>query len=130
MAVTGTFTGNLTFAATAATVAVPTGSKSFTGAQTSWTCPTGVKVVKVSVSGDGGTSYVGVTAGKTYSLQGYMEGHPDSDTWAYDVWNTKNNRSWYYYSDDIPEITDGSDMSFTLAWSPKINTQTPDVTDY
>lgn len=63
----GTFTNNTSFSATAASVAVPSGSTTITVNgynSASFTVPNGVRVVSV----DG--RYVGVTPNKTYSLGG------------------------------------------------------------
>ena len=65
----GTFTNNTSFSATAASVAVPSGSTTITVKgynSASFTVPNGVRVVSV----DG--RYVGVTPNKTYSLGGWI----------------------------------------------------------
>lgn len=121
----GTFTNNTSFSATAASVAVPSGSTTITVDgynSASFTVPDGVRVV----SADG--RYVGVTPNKTYSLGGYVpfikhtgdEGEPFLQS-----------SSGVYWHGSAPEdYPDQMTASFTIRWSAEINNSTPDVTDY
>lgn len=121
----GTFTNNTSFSATAASVAVPSGSTTITVngySSASFTVPDGVRVV----SADG--RYVGVTPNKTYSLGGYVpfikhtgdEGEPFLQS-----------SSGVYWHGSAPEdYPDQMTASFTIRWSAEINNSTPDVTDY
>lgn len=152
MAVTGTFTGDLTFSASAATQSVPTGSitKSKEASSTpnsgealsvTWACPQNINVVYATLTfvspGNSKattlTGYVGVTAGKEYSIvmnaysAMFMGG-------AYAGWAATLGASATWLSVDEmtnpPLVRYGFASTFTLSWSPEINTHTPDVTDY
>ena len=121
----GTFTSNTSFTATAASVAVPSGSTTIivNGYNSaSFTVPEGVRVVSV----DG--CYVGVTANKTYSLGGWIpkihhsgeEGEPF----------LQSSSGVYWYGSAPEDYPNKSPASFTIRWSTGINAGTPDVTDY
>lgn len=121
----GTFTSNTSFTATAASVAVPSGSTTITVngyKSASFTVPDGVRVVSV----DG--CYVGVTPNKTYSLVGWIpfihhlneEGEPF----------LQSSSGVYWYGSAPEDYPDTSPASFTIRWSTGINAGTPDVTDY
>lgn len=121
----GTFTSNTSFTATAASVAVPSGSTTITVNgynSASFTVPDGVRVVSV----DG--CYVGVTPNKTYSLGGWIpkihhlaeEGEPF----------LQSSSGVYWYGSAPEDYPDTSPASFTIRWSTGINAGTPDVTDY
>lgn len=121
----GTFTNNTSFSATAASVAVPSGSTTITVDgynSASFTVPDGVRVVSAD------DCYVGVTPNKTYSLGGYVpfikhtgdEGEPFLQS-----------SSGVYWHGSAPEdYPDKMTASFTIRWSAEINNSTPDVTDY
>lgn len=123
MAVTGTFTGDLTFSASAATQSVPTGSYSDYGKFT-WTVPEGVKVVYI----DRWSSYVGVTPKKKYTWGSYWELDGDSGEECQYLWSYVSNVELLGETAGSP-VDDGG-VSCTISWSPEINTHTPDVTDY
>lgn len=121
----GTFTNNTSFSATAASVAVPSGSTTITVDgydSASFTVPDRVRVV----SADG--CYVGVTPNKTYSLGGYVpfikhtgdEGEPFLKSFS----------GVYWYGSAPEDYPDQMAASFTIRWSAEINNSTPDVTDY
>lgn len=121
----GTFTNNTSFSATAASVAVPSGSTTITVDgynSASFTVPDGVRVV----SADG--RYVGVTPNKTYSLGGWMPFIHHKD----DVGNPflQSSSGVYWYGSAPEDYPDQMPVSFTIRWSAEINNSTPDVTDY
>lgn len=121
----GTFTSNTSFTATAASVAVPSGSTTITVDgynSTSFTVPDGVRVV--SVRG----RYVGVTPNKTYILGGWIPFIHHSGEEGEPFLQSSGNVYWYGsapedYPDELP-------ASFTIRWSANISAHTPDVTDY
>jgi hypothetical protein len=121
----GTFTSNTSFTASAASVAVPSGSTTITVNgynSASFTVPDGVRVVSV----DG--RYVGVTPNKTYWLGGWVpfihhtgdEGEPF----------LQSSSGVYWYGSAPNDYPDKSPASFTIRWSAEINNSTPVVTDY
>lgn len=121
----GTFTNNTSFSATAASVAVPSGSTTITVDgynSASFTVPDGVRVV----SADG--RYVGVTPNKTYSLGGWMPFIHHAD----DAGNPflQSSSGVYWYGSAPENYPDQMPVSFTIRWSAEINNSTPDVTDY
>lgn len=121
----GTFTNNTSFSATAASVAVPSGSTTITVNgynSASFTVPNGVRVVSV----DG--RYVGVTPNKTYSLGGWIpfiyhtseEGEPF----------LQSSSGVYWYGSAPENYPDTLYASFTIRWGGTVNAYEPDVTDY
>lgn len=121
----GTFTNNTSFSATAASVAVPSGSTTITVDgynSASFTVPNGVRVVSV----DG--RYVGVTPNKTYSLGGWIpfihhsgeEGEPF----------LQSSSGVYWYGSAPENYPDTLPASFTIRWGGTVNAYEPDVTDY
>lgn len=121
----GTFTNNTSFSATAASVAVPSGSTTITVDgynSASFTVPDGVRVVSV----DG--RYVGVTPNKTYSLGGWIpfiyhtgeEGEPF----------LQSSSGVYWYGRAPEDYPDQMPASFIIRWSANVSAHTPDVTDY
>ena len=121
----GTFTNNTSFSATAASVAVPSGSTTITVNgynSASFTVPDGVRVV----SADG--RYVGVTPNKTYSLGGWVPYiHHTGDE---DEPFLKSSSGVYWHGSAPKDYPDQMPASFTIRWSTEINNSTPDVTDY
>lgn len=121
----GTFTNNTSFSATAASVAVPSGSTTITVNDynsASFTVPNGVRVVSV----DG--RYVGVTPNKTYSLGGWIPFSHHSDEQGEPFLQSSSGVYWY---GSAPEnYLDTSPASFTIRWGRTVNAYEPDVTDY
>lgn len=121
----GTFTNNTSFSATAASVAVPSGSTTITVNgydSASFTVPNGVRVVSV----DG--RYVGVTPNKTYSLGGWIPFIHHSGEKGEPFLQSSSGVYWYgsapeNYPDTLP-------ASFTIRWGGTVNAYEPDVTDY
>lgn len=121
----GTFTNNTSFSATAASVAVPSGSTTITVYNynsASFTVPNGVRVVSI----DG--RYVGVTPNKTYSLGGWIpfihhtgeEGEPF----------LQSSSGVYWYGSAPEDYPARLPASFTIRWGRTVNAYEPDVTDY
>lgn len=121
----GTFTNNTSFSATAASVAVPSGSTTITVhdyGSVSFTVPNGVRVVNV----DG--RHVGVTPNKTYYLHGWTpyEHHSDESGEPF----LQSSSGVYWYGGEPEDYPDKGWVSFTIRWSADINAHTPGVTDY
>ena len=121
----GTFTNNTSFSATAASVAVPSGSTTITVygySSASFTVPDGVRVVSA------GGRYVGVTPNKTYSLGGWVPyiHHTDEEDEPF----LQSSSGVYWYGSAPKDYPDQMPASFTIRWSTEINNSTPDVTDY
>lgn len=121
----GTFTNNTSFSATAASVAVPSGSTTITVDDynsASFTVPNGVRVVSV----DG--RYVGVTPNKTYSLGGWKPFiHHDSEEGEPFL---QSSSDVYWYGSEPENYPDKLPASFTIRWGGTVNAYEPDVTDY
>lgn len=121
----GTFTNNTSFSATAASVAVPSGSTTITVDSynsASFTVPNGVRVVSV----DG--RYVGVTPNKTYSLGGWIPFIHHSDEEGEPFLQSSSGVYWYGSApEDYPDILPAL---FTIRWGGTVNAYEPDVTDY
>lgn len=83
--------------------------------------PLGISVLKVWEEVGNDPIYVGVTPGATHSLQ-YVQAREGDNA---RLVCRKHNKTWEtWYPDD-----DFGDEVY-IAWSPEINKQTPDVTDY
>lgn len=121
----GTFTNNTSFSATAASVAVPSGSTTITVDgynSASFTVPDGVRVVNV----DG--RYVGVTPNKTYSLGGWIPSvHHTGDEGEPFL---QSSSGVYWYGNEPENYPDIMPASFTIRWGADTNAQPPRVTDY
>lgn len=122
----GTFTSNTSFTASAASIVIPSGSKTVTVdgySSASFTVPDKVKVVYVVGGRD-----VGVTPNKTYNLGG----------WLPFIYHTSESgepflqsaSGVYWYGGAPEDYPDQEKTSFTIRWSSEINSRTPDVTDY
>lgn len=121
----GTFTNNTSFSATAASVAVPSGSTTITVEgynSASFTVPNGVRVVSV----DG--RYVGVTPNKTYSLGGWIPfiHHVDEEGEPF----LQSSSGVYWHGSAPKNSPDTLPASFTIRWGRTVNAYEPDVTDY
>lgn len=138
----GTIWGGVTISASPATVSIPTGSINFnyTGV---FTPQKNVKVVKVRLYGIDyygnkidETTFVGVTPSREYRLTGelpYKRSDEQEifymDAVLYNVVTGTN--KLVYWIGETEYNADGADLlSFTISWSPEINTHTPNVTDY
>lgn len=121
----GTFTNNTSFSATAASVAVPSGSTTITVHRynsASFTVPNGVRVVSV----DG--RYVGVTPNKTYSLVGWIPFiHHSSEVGEPFL---QSSSGVYWYGSAPEDYPDTLPASFTIRWGGTVNAYEPGVTDY
>lgn len=111
--------------ATAASVAVPSGSTTITVRgynSVPFTVPNGVRVVSV----DG--SRVGVTPNKTYALHGWIpyERYREESGEPF----LQSSSGVYWYGSEPEDYPCKGWASFTIRWSADINAHTPDVTDY
>lgn len=82
------------------------------------------------------TTFVGVTPYREYMLTGELPyERPDEqeifymDAVLYNV-VTGTNKSVYWIGVDEYNADGADSLSFTISWSPEINTHTPNVTDY
>jgi hypothetical protein len=76
-------------------------------------------------------SYVGVTPGKTYNLEGVEEEYNEGEGWLYETYNTSNYKDWYYAENGYFDVlTSFSNMRLVISWSPTINEKSPHYTDY
>ena len=122
----GTFTSNTSFTATAASIVIPSGSKTVTVSgysSASFTVPDKVKVVHVVDGRD-----IGVTPNKTYSLGGWLPFiyHTSESAEPF----LQSDSGVYWYGGAPEDYPDKGRTSFTIRWSSEINSSTPDVTDY
>ena len=128
-------TGNNTISANIE-VSTPTGSISIPTGVGSVTIPQGIKVVFVQAYWDTSDylidqAYVGVTAGKTYNLRGLYTEYNNGDGEMYEVYNSSNWKHWIYVENGTIDVDTGSaPIKIVISWSPTINQQTPNVTDY
>lgn len=112
----------------------PTGSATIAEGVGSVTIPKGVNVVMLEMYwlGSGRRydfSYVGVTPGKTYNLEGLEEEYDGG--WEYETYNTSNYKYWYHADWSWgAELTGVGHMRLVISWSPTINEQSPSYTDY
>lgn len=100
------------------------------------TIPKGVNVVMlemywISSWNMYNSSYVGVTPGKTYNLEGIEEEYNNGEGWLYETYNTSNYKDWYYAENGVFDVLTGSsNMRLVISWSPTINEKSPQYTDY
>lgn len=100
------------------------------------TIPSGIKVVLVQIywisNGDFiDSSYVGVTAGKTYNLKGQYTEYNNGEGEMFEVYNTSNNKYWFFSEYGVVDADSGSAyIRIKISWSPTINQQSPDWEDY
>lgn len=102
--------------------------------------PPNVKVVKARLYGTnwyGGncdkTTFVAVTPGKTYKLMGiwpfeYSEEQTERFYGDELLFNNASGVCWF--GNNAVDLDEADNLSFTISWSPEINTHTPTVTDY
>lgn len=122
----GTFTSNTSFTASAAQVNVPTGSILVDNC-VQFTVPTGVKVIEVtnSTTGISNKRYIGVIPNTTHELELTAEEHPSGERIIYRLECLTHDMKVYMgwlgvdYGDTV-----------NIRWSPEINKQTPNITDY
>ena len=129
----GTFTNNTSFSATAAQVNIPTGTFNCNDEYNTITVPNGVTVLKVEVPDCEGFCTVGVTPGKTYErLTGtenvYDDGYTLEEIVERD--NAGDRYPWAYFGEEGVDPVTSIWVTFTLKYSPQINTLKPDYTDY
>lgn len=114
----------------------PTGSVTIASGVGSVTIPKGVNVVMLEMYWISNWnrydfSYVGVTPGKTYNLEGVEYEYNDGDGWEYETYNTSNYKNWYYAETGVVDVlTSTNNMGLVISWSPTINEKSPQYTDY
>lgn len=114
----------------------PTGSVTIASGVGSVTIPKGVNVVMLEMYWIGywgryDFSYVGVTPGKTYNLEGVEEEYNNGEGWLYETYNTSNYKDWYYAENgSLDVLTASNNMRLVISWSPTINEKSPHYTDY
>lgn len=114
----------------------PTGSVNIASGVGSVTIPKGVNVVMLEMYWIRfcvlyGSSYVGVTPGKTYNLKGLEDEYNEGEGWVYETYNTSNRKYWYYAENGYFDVlTASSNMRLVISWSPTINEKSPQYTDY
>lgn len=104
--------------------AVPAGTVhvALNGGSLDFTVPTGVNVIKVYEDTLGEfTMYVGVTPGTTHRIR-YVQAREDSIVKLRCLTHHSEWNDWYP-DDGYPDI-------IHISWSPEINKQTPDITEY
>lgn len=114
---------------------VPTGSLHLNGDNNTFTCPMGVRVLKIEIRGynDDDTCCVGVTPGKTYTkLYGTEESWDEGDNMHAYVTrgDYPNHAIWATFGVEGSEPMGASSIDFTIYWSPEINKKKPTYTDY
>lgn len=121
----GTFTNNTLFTASAAQVNVPTGSI-LVDNYVQFTVPTGVKVIEVTNNtGISNKRYIGVIPNTTHELELTTEEPPSAERIIYRLKCLTHDMKVYISWLDV----DYGD-SVNIRWSPEINKQTPNITDY
>ena len=121
----GVINSDMTFSASGASVVIPAGSQTVTvdyGSNERILIPNNITVVSV------GGRYVGVTPNKKYTLVGWtpFEHHTGEEYSSF-----LRSTSGVYWVGKAPEdLPDTLPATFTISWSPEINTHKPDVTDY
>lgn len=114
----------------------PTGSATIPTGVGNVTIPSGINVVLVQVYrlNNGifvGFSYVGVTAGKTYNLEGQYIEYNNGEGEMYEVCNTSNYRYWFLVEYGNLDVENASEaVGIKISWSPTINQQSPHWKDY
>lgn len=114
----------------------PTGSVTIPTGVGNVTIPSGIKVVLVQIywRSNGNfidSSYVGVTAGKTYNLKGLFTEYNNGEGEMFEVYNTSNNKYWFFSENGTIDVEGGSTgIRIKISWSPTINKQSPHWKDY
>lgn len=117
-------------------IPIPTGSVTIPTGVGNVTIPSGIKVVLVQIywlsNGDFiDSSYVGVTAGKTYNLEGLYTEYNNGEGEMFEVYNTSNYKYWFFLEYGTLDVDTGSThIRIEISWSPTINKQSPHWKDY
>lgn len=111
----------------------PTGSAAIPTGVGNVTIPSGVNVVLLHIYWlSTGTiidsSYVGVTAGKTYNLKVQYTEYNNGEGNKYQVYNTSNHKYWLY--GNVVVVGPIEAVGIVIRWSPTINQQSPRWKDY
>lgn len=100
------------------------------------TIPSGIKVVLVQIYwlNTGNfieSSYVGVTAGKTYNLKGEYTEFNTGEGEMYEVYNTSNNKYWLFVEYGALDVEGATTaVGIKISWSPTINQHSTNWEDY
>lgn len=114
----------------------PTGSATIPTGVGNVTIPSGINVVLVQIYwlNNGNfieSSYVGVTAGKTYNLKGQYTEYNTGEGEMYEVYNTSNHKYWLFVEYGSLDVEGASAaVGIKISWSPTINQQSPHWKDY
>lgn len=114
----------------------PTGSVTIPEGVGNVTIPSGINVVLVQVYRLANeyfidSSYVGVTAGKTYNLKGLYTEYNNCEGEMFEVYNTSNHKYWFFVEyGGIDEEGASRPIRIKISWSPTINQQPPHWEDY
>lgn len=115
---------------------IPTGSVTIPTGVGDVTIPSGIKVVLVQIYRPGtenlfDSSYVGVTAGKTYNLKGLYTEFNEGEGGRFEVYNNSNYKYWFLFEHGMTEVeNDVVAIRIKISWSPTINQQSPYWEDY
>ena len=130
----GTIWGGVTFSASPATASVPTGSVDILVGQTTiFTVPAGIIILEVELppNHDGSQKsikYVGVTPKSDHTIK-LIDGYNGATFPPYFcklICNTHNDMPYGFFR----APGEVNNIFARISWSPKINTHTPDITDY
>lgn len=117
-------------------VTIPTGSVTIPTGVGNVTIPSGIKVVLVEIYWRSNgefidSSYVGVTAGKKYNLEGLYTEYNEGEGEMFEVINTSNNKYWFFSESGTIDVESGSTaIRIKISWSPTINKKSPHWKDY
>lgn len=117
-------------------IPIPTGSVTIPTGVGNVTIPSGIKVVLVQIYwlSNGyfiDSSYVGVTAGKTYNLKGLYTEYNNGEGEMFEVYNTSNIKYWFFSENGTIYVDTASEpIRIEISWSPTINKQSPHWKDY
>lgn len=100
------------------------------------TIPKGVNVVMLEMYGTNTEdmyhfSYVGVTPGKTYNLEGIEQEFNEGEGWLYATYNASTYRDWFFLETGyLDTLIRNNNLRLVISWSPTINEKSPHYTDY
>lgn len=107
---------------------IPTGTVLFKGGK--FTVPMGITVLKINYE-DFAAQYVGVTPGRTHTLEIYPQEGNEDIPYEVSVYCTDHNHAYWFDIIwwDEPYLGE-PDAYVYISWSPEINKHATDVNDY